>query len=394
MNTFALACKNLMRKKIRTALTIGGVSLAVAVLVSLMGFDRGYRQSLTSNIDRMGYQLLVTAKGCPYEAATMMLKGGGGLRYMDQDAYDQIRSDPRIDQITPQLVATVFDPDRQDGEGGFVMFMGIHDSYMQLKPWNKFKSGSWFSSPDADEVIMGYEAAELEQRNVGDEIFIPGKNKIMTVVGIFERTGTQDDGILFLPLATTQRIFDLPNQLTGIGIKLKDIHTISDVEEDLYNIAGIQVISMAQVRGTILNLIASARIMANSIAVIAIFIAVIGVINTILMSVFERTQEIGVLKAIGASRLRIFQLIWTETILICIGGGLLGNLVALTASRGVEIIIKRILPFTPSGPLVVVNPALLVGALAGAILLGLLAGLYPAWRASSMVPVEAIRRGE
>lgn len=394
MNTLSIAYKNLKRKKIRSFLTIGGVAIAVAVLVSLMGFDKGYQQSLTSNIDRMGYQLLVTAKGCPYEAATMMLKGGGGLRYMDEKAYFQIRSDPRIEKITPQLVATVFDPDRSEGEGGFMMFMGIRESYMELKPWNKFKSGGWFSAPDADEVIMGYEAAELEQRSIGDEIFIPGKNKIMKVAGIFERTGTQDDGILFLPLQTTQQVFDLPDKLTGVGIKLKDIQTISRIEEDLYEIPGIQVISMAQVRGTILNLIASAKIMANSIAFIAIFIAVIGVINTILMSVFERTQEIGILKAIGASRFHIFHLIWMETILICVTGGILGNIFALGGSRIVESIIKTILPFSPSGPLVVISPVLLVYALSGAVLLGLIAGLYPAWRACSMVPVEAIRRGE
>ena len=63
MNVISIAYKNLKRKKIRSALTIGGVAIAVAVLVSLLGFDRGYQQSLTANIDNMGYQLLVTAKG-------------------------------------------------------------------------------------------------------------------------------------------------------------------------------------------------------------------------------------------------------------------------------------------------------------------------------------------
>jgi putative ABC transport system permease protein len=313
---------------------------------------------------------------------------------MDQQAYDQIRTDPRIDKITPQLVATVFDPDRQEGAGGIVMFMGIQESYLDLKPWVKFKSGAWFSAPDADEVIMGYEAAELEQRNVGDEVFIPGKDKILKVVGIFERTGTQDDGVLFLPLQTTQTIFDLPEKLTGVGIKLKDIQTISKVEEDLYEVPNVQVISMAQVRGTILNLIASAKIMANSIAVIAIFIAVIGVVNTILMSVFERTQEIGVLKAIGASRLGVFRLIWIETVLICAAGGIFGNIFALASSHAMEMLIKSILPYAPSGPLVVIEPVLLFNTLIGAVVLGLVSGLYPAWRACAMVPVEAIRRGE
>ena len=65
MNTLSIAGKNLTRKKIRSLLTIGGVAVAVAVLISLLGFDRGYQQSLSENIDRMGYQLLVTAKGAP-----------------------------------------------------------------------------------------------------------------------------------------------------------------------------------------------------------------------------------------------------------------------------------------------------------------------------------------
>jgi putative ABC transport system permease protein len=394
MNTISIAYKNLKRKRIRSILTIGGVAVAVAVLVSLLGFDRGYRQSLTSNIDKMGYQLLVTAKGCPYEAATMMLKGGGGLRYMEQNIYEKISSDTRIDKITPQLVATEYDPNRGNGQGGFALYMGITDSYLTLKPWTKFKSGGWFSSETADEAIFGYEAAEFEQRLVGDKIFIPNINKVLTVVGIFERTGTQDDGTIFLPLKTTQAIFSLPNKLTGIGIKLKNLGDIADFEESLYNEPSIQIVSMSQVRGTILNLVSSAKVLANSIAVIAIFIAVIGVINTILMSVFERTREIGVMKAIGASQLDIFKLIWTETVLVCAFGGVLGSILAFLGSSVVERIIKGILPYAPSGQLVLIKPGLLLAALIGAIILGVVSGIYPAWRASSMRPVEAIRTGE
>ena len=151
---------------------------------------------------------------------------------------------------------------------------------------------------------------------------------------------------------------------------------------------------MAQVRGTILSLISSAKVMANSVAVIAIFIALIGVVNTILMTVFERTQEIGIMKAIGASKKDIFKLIWTETVLICTFGGILGNIIALLGSDVVEYSIKKVLPYAPSGQLVLIKPDLLVGAFVGAIILGIVSGIYPAWRASSMVPVEAIRRGE
>jgi putative ABC transport system permease protein len=394
MKSISVAYKNLQRKKIRSLLTIGGVAIAVAVLVSLVGFDTGYQRSLTNDIDKMGYQVLVTAKGCPYEAATLMLKGGGGLRYMEQVVYEKIIKDSRIDKISPQLVATEFDKDKQNGQGGISLYMGIDKSYLALKPWSRFKSGGWFSSDEADEVIIGYEAAEFEQRMPGDQILIPNLNKPLKVVGIFERNGTQDDGIIFMPLKTAQRIFDLQGKLTGIGIKLKDIGKLSDFEESLYNEPGIQVISLAQVKGTIFNLISSSKAMTNSVALIAILIAVIGVINTILMSVFERTKEIGVMKAIGASRVDIFKIIWLETTLICVFGGIFGDLIAILGTNIVEHIIRQVLPYAPVGKLVIITPLLLSGSFLGAVIMGLIAGVYPAFRSSSMRPVEAIRLGD
>jgi putative ABC transport system permease protein len=395
MNAAGIALKNLARKRIRTSLTIGGVAIAVAVLISLLGFDEGYRKSLNNDIDKLGYHLLVTAKGCPYEAATLMLKGGGGLRYMDDAVYKKIIADPRIDKITPQLVSSVYNQEGgPEGRGAFALYMGIERSYLELKPWAIFKWGGWFSSPDADEAIMGYEAAEVEQRSVGDKIFIPNLNRVLTVVGVFERTGTQDDGLIFLPLATAQRVFELPGKLTGIGIKLKNIQTISEFEEDMYNEPAIQVVSLAQVRGTILNLVASARAMANSVAMIAIFIAIIGVTNTILMSVFERTREIGVMKALGSSALDIFRIIWIETILLCGLGGVLGTAMAGLGSNTAEFIIRHNLPYAPAGRLVIIKPSFILIALAAAVIMGLIAGTYPALRASLMKPVEAIRSGE
>lgn len=393
MRLVIVAYKNLKRKLTRTVLTIGGVSIAVAVLVSLLGFKRGYENSLNNDIDKMGYQVLVTAKGCPYEAATLMLKGGGGMRYMEDSIYNKIVGDERIDKITPQLINVVFDPNKGDN-GGSSMYMGIDTSYLELKPWSTYKEGGWFSAPDAEEVILGYEAAELEQRHIGDKVYIPGVNKIMTVAGIFNRSGTQDDGVIMMPLKTAQNIFGLKNKLTGIGIKLKDMSQLKHFEEDLYDEGSIQVISMAQVKGTILNLISSAQVMVYAVALVAIIVAVVGVVNTILMSVFERTKEIGVMKAIGASRFDIFSLIWYETIIICGLGGIGGALVAFLAGNGVEVVVKKVLPYAPEGSLVAITPDLVMYSLVGAIILGLFSGIYPAWRASSMKPIEAIRSGE
>jgi putative ABC transport system permease protein len=388
-----MALRVLLRKKVRSLLTVGGVAIAVAVLVSLLAFDAGYQSGLKTDIDRMGYQVLVTAKGCPYEAATLMMQGGGGLRYMEEDVYDSIVSDERIQEIAPQLMATVFDSTAGTG-GAVALYVGIDEAYLRLKPWLTFRSGGWFSSGDAEEVIMGYEAAELEQRSVGDQVYIPSADRVLTVVGILERTGTQDDGISFMPLRRVQEDFGLPGKMSGIGIRLKDVRQMSAFEEDLYDVPSIQVVSMAQVKGTILNLMSSARVLASSIATVAVIVAVIGVMNTILVSVFERTKQIGVMKAMGASRFDVFRIVWTETALISLFGGALGVAIALAGGTLFERVVRGVLPYAPSGRLVVVSPGLVVAALAGAVLTGLVAGIYPAWRASSMKPVEAIRSAE
>ena len=97
---FQIAYKTLLRKKVRTLLTLVGIMLSTWVLVSLLGFNRGYEKALNRDIDNMGYQLMVMAKGCPYEAATMMLQGGKGLRYMDQSMINNILKEPEVDKVT------------------------------------------------------------------------------------------------------------------------------------------------------------------------------------------------------------------------------------------------------------------------------------------------------
>src|SRR5690349_18857193 len=91
---FALAMKNLRRRVVRTGLTIAGVALAVTVAVSLGGFMLGYRGAIDKSINMLGFQVMIMAKGCPYEAATMMLKGGSGLLYLPANTFEKVKGDP------------------------------------------------------------------------------------------------------------------------------------------------------------------------------------------------------------------------------------------------------------------------------------------------------------
>jgi putative ABC transport system permease protein len=131
--------------------------------------------------------------------------------------------------------------------------------------------------------------------------------------------------------------------------------------------------------------------MVLSIAVIAILIAMVGVINTILTSVWERFQEIGILKTVGAMPWNIFELIWIETLILCTTGGILGILLAFILAGLTDMAMRFLLPYAPGGGLVLIDLKLVVITLAGIIAIGLLSGIYPAWKAGRIRPLEAIR---
>ena len=388
---FQVAYKNLLRKKVRSLLTLVGIALSSWVLVSLLGFNQGYEASLNKDIDNMGFQIMIIAKGCPYEAATLMLQGGSGLRYMKESIMAKIEKEPEVEKITPILMSAVFDPNKGE-RGGIAGYFGIDaKSFAELKPFLKFKQGGWFTDPNAYEVVMGFEAAELETREVGDLILMPEKNVQLKVVGILERTGTQDDGTIFVPLKTLQKVLNTPEDITTIGIKLKKGVDSTKLEEKLYQLPDVQIVSLAQVKETIMKLISTAKIMVLSIALIAIIIAMVGVINTILTSVWERFQEIGILKTIGAMPMDIFKLIWIETLMLCTAGGILGIILALILSKVTDVAMRSVLPYAPGGGLVMIDTRLILLTLVGIICIGLVSGVYPAWRAGRIRPLEAIR---
>jgi putative ABC transport system permease protein len=409
-----LASKNLRRRLVRTALTVAGVGLAVMVAVSLGGFMLGYRGAIDRSIDMLGFQVMIMAKGCPYEAATMMLKGGTGLLYLPSDTFDKVKSDADVESITPVFVGVA----QKEGSGirddnmeaAFTVISGIDPaSFLVMKPWLKIKGGAgyeggrWFDPKAKSEIVLGYEAAEYEQRKVGDSFYATiqpnGKPESVRhefkVVGVLERTGTQDDGTVFMPIDAARAAFNRPSQVTILGIKLKGFSSfkLREFENRWLKLPEVQVVGLQQVKNTLVGLVATAQTMIAAVAIIAILVALLGVVNAILMSVYERTGEIGIMKALGARRSDIFELIWLETLMICLAGSLVGSAAAVVGSGLVEAAIKSLADLGVSGSIVSITPRVIGYAVLGSVVLGFFAGLYPAWRAASMRPVEAIREG-
>jgi putative ABC transport system permease protein len=384
MNFVRFALKNLFAHKTRTILTLGSMTVAVAVLFTLVSFNRGYERALKSQLQGMGIHMMVVPVGCPYEAASLILKGGKIPSYLPADVLKQVQAIPQIDVAAPTFMSAIVRPD----EGRTDIYVGIDSSTLRLKTWWKL-NGKFLEKPN--DVILGNDVKLIELSNIGDQIYMPEKDKTLDVVGELQPTGNEDDGFFYVPLATAQAMFDQPDKLTGISIRLKNPDDAPVVAAQLGKIKGAEVITMGELLGTMMTLMGSAKSLLLSIVMIIIVISALGVLNTVLMSVFERTKEIGVMRATGAAQAHIFGLVWLETLMLSLLGGIGGLGLALVGSRALESLVKRFLPLAPKGSVIALEPGSFLLIMAFVLGIAVVAGFYPALRAARAKPIEALR---
>jgi putative ABC transport system permease protein len=400
MSFWRLAWRNLTLRKVRTGLTVFSIAMAVAVLYTLLSFNQGYSASLKRQLQQMGVHILVVPPGCPYEAASLLLKGGKPPVYMSEKTVAAISKVRGIEIMAPGFMSAILREDRTD------IYYGMDKRTLQLKNWWRLKPGGhWFADDQQDGMVLGSDAAVTElvinQQTdpfaPGQELWVPELNRALKVLGILEPTGTQDDGFFFVPMALTQKIFGQPGRVTVVALRLSDPAEAGAIAEELQKIEGAEVITMSELLGTQQRMMESARMLVLSIVIIAIAISTAGVLNTVLMSVYERTREIGVMRATGASKLHVFGLIWLETLLMTAAGGLAGLAAAISGSRLMERAVVaaladvKFMTVNTHSQLAIFDPRIVVMTLQFVLGVGLLAGLYPAYRASRQEPIEALR---
>jgi putative ABC transport system permease protein len=393
MNLFTLAAKNLTRRRGRTGLTILGVAIAVSVLFSLLSLNSGYEKELNNEVNSMGVHILAVPKGCPYEAASLIIHGGVIPKYLSASDLDNVTSIPDIELATPMLMHQFLKKDEKTGKSTPHIIYGIKmEDMLRLKPWWEVE-GRFFMENETNVMLAGRDLAEKENLSVGQVLPVGPNKEQFTIVGILDRTGDQDDQFHFFPLEEAQRVFGKEGRITTIAVKVRDVSRISAVSEEMEKIPDIQVVTMTQIMGTIMNLAGSAKSLLLTVIIIALIISAFGIINTLLMSVNERTREFGMMKAIGASGSDISAMVLMETVFITISGGIIGMFAALMGSSLIESFVKGMLPYSPSGSLISSSPELVAFSLAFSVILGLVCGIYPAFLSSRLSPMEAIRSG-
>ena len=390
-----LAGRNALRRKLRTFVTTLGVAIAVAALFSLLAFQRGYQAGMRGELERLGAHVLVVPKGCPYDAASIALHGASWPCYLKEEYLARVRSTEGVANAAPLLMNALYDE-----SGGQSVYLGAEPGLLAVK--RGWHIEGRFPTQGRD-CLVGASVARKAHLQVGQTFALPGlqdkkdaagNGATGRVAGILQPTQGADDTFIYMPLATAQTLFKRPHQLTHILVRLSDPDQLDTVVNNLRGCeAGMDmnIVPLAHLFHSIQGLVSSTRALLLCVLVVALLVAGAGVSNTILMAVSERTREIGLMRAMGASQADVFRLIWLEALQVCLAGGAAGILIAMLGAGSVENWLRERLPFSPTTALVHAEPGVIALCLAGAAILGSVSGLLPAWRASRLSPIESIR---
>jgi putative ABC transport system permease protein len=387
VSTLQFVWNSLTRRKLRTLVTVCGVAIAVGAVFSLVSFQRGYQRGLASDLDKLGAQLLVVPKGCPYDAASLALHGSNWPCYLKMSYLQMVIDTPHVAVAAPVLMNAVYLP-----TGEQVVYCGVLPNIVQLKrSWRV--QGAVCASPG--DLLVGSDFAQSRHWVIGQSVGLPGLPSARgRVAGILKPTDSADDLFVYMPLADAQKVFDRPGQITHILVRLDDPQNMDQVVGNLRGCdAGLEmnVVPLAHLFQSIQSLIDSTRMLLFCVALAAVLGAGAGLSNTILMAVSERTREIGVLRALGGTQPQIFALVLWETLALCAAGAAVGIVGSLASSAALETWLRATLPFSPHDALIQPDLDLVVICVCGAFIVGAIAGLLPAGRAAAMSPSLALK---
>jgi ABC-type lipoprotein release transport system permease subunit len=389
MRLLKLAFNNIRRTPMRALLTAASVLIAAATLSVVLSLDRGYARAVKRElVEKTGVHLYITKENCPIEAASVIAQGGLSPLYVEESLVAVAEQMPGVQAALPfQLFAeTTPDGSRTD------IFMGITEAIRKVRPDWIIEKGGWFTNEHS--VILGAQIAQIELAKVGDRLYSEKFNQEFRVAGILRKSYSQDDGIIFLPLATAQQLVKREGRLSAIAVKLTDVSRMQEISTQLRGRMGqdYSVIGAKELSEGVLGFFAATRMIMFVMVGVAFGVSIFGIINTMLMVVMERRREIAYLKCVGARRADVLRLITLETLVICLLGGVGGVLAgaALTPLAG-KMLRGTLVGYVPAGGIAAASPDIALFSLFVAVTAGVLCALYPAWKAASIVPMEVLR---
>lgn len=383
--SFKMALASIFSNKLRTFLTMLGVVIGVAAVIAAVGFAKGSTSSITSSIETIGTNQI-----------TVILMGRRTSTIGYDDVAEKLEDFEGIDGFAPVINGSTT-AKNSSNDNISTSYIGSNSDYMTVND-RTISEGRFLTTFDVSgslnvAVIGSYVANELYPAGdaVGSYIKLNGIQ--FKIVGIFTEVASSeessDDDLIVIPYTVAKRLNKMSSAST-IMVRATDSNDVTKItenlerilfdlykDEDLYKVTSRE--AMLETLGSVTDTL---MIVLGGIAAISLVVGGIGIMNIMIVSVTERTREIGIRKAIGARKINILVQFLIESLLITGIGGLLG----IGIGCGVIAIIGKIglVPAVYSGEWIFISFFVSLG-------IGLLFGLFPAYKAASMNPIEALR---
>jgi len=374
MRFTSLVIKNVVRRPVRSGLTVAGLAVGVGAVVALVGVAQQSEDAFLAIYQHQRVSLVVLRAGAAQRLTSSL----------DESLAQRIAALPGVKTVSKGMVDLMSMP--EVGPVGAVVEGWPPDSvsFDMLTVLD----GRKLTAADTYHVMLGKTLATNLGKSTGDTVDLYGAFQF-EVVGVFESTSFIHNGIMVMPLATLQEIMGREGQVTGFTVVVDSPGDEELVQRVAQSIRGIS--PRLDVQGTeeyvrTTREIRFVRAMAWVTSAVALLAGTIGILNTMIMSVFERTREIGILRAIGWRRRRLVGMILLESIVLSLCGAMLGS--------GGAVLCLRLLARVPAVAGVINGQVGFVTIGLGfvlALVIGLVGAVYPACRGARIMPVEAIR---
>ena len=371
MSLFSIVIRNLLRRPVRSLLTLVGIAIGIGAVVALTSLAWGFESTWTSTYRARGADLIVariTSRN-PVPAAFPLPVVAELARLDGVRAAAGVLSDVMSIEDAPIMLVVAWE--------------------LNTFIWDHLRltRGRWPASDSEQVVVLGEIAAELLDKSVGDRVQI--ETDEFVVCGIVSSAAIAENGAVILPLGRLQALTGNAGMVNFANLKLDPAITPDRlvalrraIEATAGGFRAFDASEVAQANIAV----QAGKAMTLATSLIAIAIGIVGVTNTVLMSVFERVREIGILLALGWRRSRIILMIMIESLLLSAVGGVIGIGCGVVALQ----VLQR-MPWLRGRIDMAVTPAPLGVALLVSLALGVLAGAYPAWRGAQMQPTAALR---